>query len=76
MSAAATTLRTAQIYAMKGAKSYPTGAAVVAVIVGDHACEPHAHGLRASREQWVEIFAALADADPFLAERMRTHLAD
>lgn len=68
-------LRVAQIYGVKWAKAYPSGDAAVAVLIGDAACTPHVHGLRAARAEWVEIITGLLQADPFLAERVRARLA-
>jgi hypothetical protein len=68
-------LSVAQIYAVKGAKSFPTGDSAVVVQIGDPRCAPHLHGIRASRDTWVEIFAQLAAADPFIAERVRARAA-
>lgn len=67
-------LRVAQIYALHASHSYPTGDATLVVQIGDPTCEPQRHGLRASRSTWVEIFAALASADPILLERVRAKL--
>lgn len=67
-------LKVAQVYAVRSAKAYPTGDLLGVVHIGDADCEPHAHGLRASIGTWVELFAALAAADPFFAERVRARI--
>lgn len=67
-------LRVAQIYGFKSVKSFPSGDAAVVVLIGDAACTPHLHGLRASRTDWAEIITGLVRADPFLAERVRRAL--
>lgn len=67
-------LPVAQIYEVAEARSFPTGDAAVVVRIGDAECEPHLHGLRASRARWVEIFAGLASADPVFAALLRARL--
>lgn len=64
-------LLVAQIYAVKGAKAYPTGDAAVIVQIGDPTCAPHKHGIRASRELWTALINDLFAADPVLAARCR-----
>ena len=72
--ASGTVVKVAQIYAVRSAKSYPTGDLMSVVQIGDADCEPHAHGLRASIATWVELVAELAAADPFFAERLRARI--
>ena len=68
-------LKVAQIYAVAEARAYPTGDATLVVRIGDEACVPHAHGLRASREHWVQFVNALIDADPCIGARLRLRAA-
>lgn len=62
-------LLVAQIYEAHEAKAYPTGDLVALVHIGDPQCEPHKHGLRASRATWAALITGLFAADPFLAAR-------
>jgi hypothetical protein len=68
-------LRTAQIYAVRGAEALHTGDITVAVLVGDEACEPHTHGLRAPRERWVELVGTMAAEDAEFAALLRARLS-
>lgn len=68
-------LKVAQIFALKGVQAFPTGDAAVVVHIGDPSCAPHTHGIRASRNVWTDVIAALFRADPILAERVRARAA-
>lgn len=69
--AEARTLKVAQIYALIGVKSFPTGDAALVVQIGDPECAPHRHGIRASRQVWADAIARLLAADPALAAAVR-----
>jgi len=66
-------LPVAQIYRVVQAEAQG-GQAMATLVIGDERTSPKRHGIRATREDWMALVAALAEAHPQLGEEMALRL--